>query len=82
MRAEETYGWLLREMLVEGGRLRRFARTPTRRAKRACKLVWTAEEIAEALGPANAAFMAAYDVRREGNWEGRNVLRPARRTWR
>ena len=37
--------------------------------------VWTAEEIDAALGAAARRFKAAYDVRPEGNWEGRNVLR-------
>ena len=37
--------------------------------------VWDADEIDAVLGADSAAFKAAYDVRRGGNWEGRNVLR-------
>jgi hypothetical protein len=74
MRAEETYGWLMREMLVEGGAFA-ASQDADQEGEEGSFFVWTAEEVKEALGPASAAFMAAYDVRRDGNWEGRNVLR-------
>src|SRR6185437_13605583 len=37
--------------------------------------VWREDEIDAALGEYAPAFKAAYDVTREGNWEGRTVLR-------
>ena len=36
---------------------------------------WTAAEVDEVLGPGAPLFRAAYDVRPEGNWEGRTILR-------
>ncbi len=72
-RARETFGWLMREMRADvafaasqdadsEGEEGRFA-------------VWSADEIDAVLGEDAAAFEAAYDVRKGGNWEGRNVLR-------
>ncbi len=76
-RAEETFGWLMREMRV--GDKRRFAFAASQDADQAggegSYYTWTAEEIDAALGADSAAFKAAYDVRPEGNWEDRNVLR-------
>ena len=76
-RAEETFGWLMREMRV--GDAERFAFAASLDADQAGEegsfYTWTAEEIDAALGAESAAFKAAYDVRPEGNWEHRNVLR-------
>jgi len=76
-RAEETFGWLMREMRVGDGE--RFAFAASQDADQAGEegsfYTWTAEEIDAALGAESAAFKAAYDVRPEGNWEHRNVLR-------
>jgi uncharacterized protein YyaL (SSP411 family) len=73
-RARETFGWLMREMLVEGGGFA-ASQDADQDGEEGLFFVWTEPEIDEALGPASPAFKAAYDVRPEGNWEGRNVLR-------
>jgi uncharacterized protein YyaL (SSP411 family) len=76
-RAHETFGWLTREMLVAGAAFA-ASQDADQDGEEGLFFVWTAEEIDEALGPDSAAFKAAYDVRPEGNWEGRNVLRRRR----
>jgi uncharacterized protein len=73
-RAHETFGWLTREMLVEGGGFA-ASQDADQDGEEGLFFVWTADEIDAALGPESAVFKAAYDVRPEGNWEGRNVLR-------
>ena len=76
-RAEETFGWLMREMRVGGDE--RFAFAASQDADQAGEegsyYTWKAAEIDAALGADAAVFAAAYDVRPEGNWEDRNVLR-------
>jgi uncharacterized protein YyaL (SSP411 family) len=76
-RAEETFGWLMREMRVGGDE--RFAFAASQDADQAGEegsyYTWTAPEVDAALGADAAAFKAAYDVRPGGNWEDRNVLR-------
>ncbi|HLW91285.1 MAG TPA: thioredoxin domain-containing protein [Roseiarcus sp.] len=76
-RADETFAWLMREMRV--GEAQSFAFAASQDADQAGEegsfYAWTAPEIDAALGPESAAFKAAYDVRPEGNWERRNVLR-------
>jgi uncharacterized protein YyaL (SSP411 family) len=73
-RADETFGWLTREMLVEGGGFA-ASQDADQDGEEGLFFVWTADGIDAALGPASAAFKAAYDVQPHGNWEGRNVLR-------
>ena len=73
-RARETFGWLTREMLVEGAAFA-ASQDADQDGEEGLFFVWTADEIDHALGPDSPAFKAAYDVRPEGNWEGRNVLR-------
>jgi uncharacterized protein YyaL (SSP411 family) len=73
-RAQETFGWLTREMLVEGGGFA-ASQDADQDGEEGLFFVWTADEIDAALGPESVAFKTAYDVRPEGNWEDRNVLR-------
>jgi uncharacterized protein YyaL (SSP411 family) len=73
-RARETFGWLTREMLVEGAAFA-ASQDADQDGEEGLFFVWSEQEIDEALGSASPAFKAAYDVRPEGNWEGRNVLR-------
>jgi uncharacterized protein YyaL (SSP411 family) len=73
-RACETFGWLMREMRVEGGGFA-ASQDADQDGEEGLFFVWTAEEIDAALGAQSAAFNAAYDVTPGGNWEGRNVLR-------
>jgi uncharacterized protein len=73
-RARDTIGWLMREMLVEGAAFA-ASQDADQDGEEGLFFVWSADEIDAALGDQSAAFKAAYDVRPEGNWEGRNVLR-------
>ncbi len=72
-RAEETVGWLLREMVAEGGG---FAATQDAdsEGEEGKFFVWSAAEIDALLGAEAELFKAAYHVSAEGNWEGRNIL--------
>jgi hypothetical protein len=72
-RAHETVGWLMREMRVGDA----FAASldADQDGEEGLFYVWSQDEVDAVLGDAAAAFRAAYDVTREGNWEGRTVLR-------
>ncbi len=72
-RVRETVGWLLREMIAEGGG---FAATldADSEGEEGRFYVWTAEEIDRRLGPDAAAFKSAYGVTPQGNWEGKTIL--------
>ena len=72
-RARETVEWLNREMRVGDA----FAASldADQDGEEGLFYVWGEEEIDAALGDAAAPFKAAYDVKRQGNWEGRTVLR-------
>ena len=72
-RARETVGWLMREMRAGGA----FAASldADQDGEEGAFYVWTEKEVDDALGPAAAAFKAAYDVTPGGNWEGHTVLR-------
>ena len=71
-RAEETVGWLRREMLVDGA----FASSldADSEGEEGRFYVWDAQEIDRLLGGDAPAFRLAYGVTEAGNWEGRNVL--------
>ena len=71
-RAEETVGWLEREMLVDGA----FASAldADSEGEEGRYYVWDAGEIDALLGTDATAFRLAYGVTDAGNWEGRNVL--------
>jgi uncharacterized protein YyaL (SSP411 family) len=73
-RARETVDWLMREMLV-GNAAFAASQDADQDGEEGLFFVWAEQEIDAALGAASPAFKAAYDVRPEGNWEGRNVLR-------
>jgi len=72
-RARETFAWLIREMRVGDA----FAASldADSEGEEGTFYVWSEAEIKDRLGAAAPAFVAAYDVRAGGNWEGRNVLR-------
>ena len=72
-RIRETVGWILREMIADGGG---FAATLDADSEgvEGKFYVWTADEIDAALGPDAALFKAAYDVTPDGNWEGNAIL--------
>ena len=71
-RADETVGWLEREMLVEGA----FASSldADSEGEEGKYYVWDAAEIDQLLGPEAASFRLTYGVTDRGNWEGRTVL--------
>jgi uncharacterized protein len=72
-RACETFAWLMREM--RAGDAFAASLDADSEGEEGRFYVWTGDEIDAVLGPDAAEFAAAYDVRRGGNWEGRNVLR-------
>jgi uncharacterized protein YyaL (SSP411 family) len=71
-RVEETIQWLMREMVVEGG----FAGTLDADSEgvEGKFYVWTEAEIDAALGEDADLFKQAYDVTKDGNWEGNTIL--------
>ncbi len=71
-RAQETVGWLEREMMIEDA----FASSldADSEGEEGKYYVWDAAEIDRLLGPAAAKFRLAYGVTERGNWEGRTVL--------
>jgi len=73
-RIEETVGWLLDEMRLEGGAFAASLDADSEGVEGKF-YVWTAEEIADVLGEDDAALFArAYDVSPHGNWEGATIL--------
>lgn len=76
-RIAETVGWLLREMIADGGA---FAATQDAdsEGEEGKFYVWDRDEIAEILGPYTGEFCAAYDVTEDGNWEHKTILRRSR----
>ncbi|QKP76270.1 thioredoxin domain-containing protein [Methyloligella sp. GL2] len=73
-RAEETVGWLLREMTVEGGGFASSLDADSE-GEEGKFYVWSKAEIEAALGAEDAAiFAAVYDVSEEGNFEGKCIL--------
>src|SRR5208283_3388355 len=81
-RAEETVGWLLRDMRATKGAKAAFASSEDAdsEGEEGRFYVWTADEVDAALSEAGlgavaAAFKRAYDVTPGGNWDERIILR-------
>jgi uncharacterized protein YyaL (SSP411 family) len=73
-RMDETVGWLLREMVADGGAFAASLDADSE-GEEGKFYLWSRAEIADVLGETDAAvFAAAYDVTEVGNWEGRNIL--------
>ncbi len=73
-RIEETVGWLLREMMVEGGGFASSLDADSE-GEEGKFYVWALAEIEEVLGAADASvFPEIYDVTAGGNFEGHNIL--------
>lgn len=72
-RCRETVGWLLREMIADGGG---FASTldADSEGEEGRFYVWTEAEVDRLLGADAALFKRVYDVSAGGNWEHRNIL--------
>jgi uncharacterized protein len=74
VRIAETVAWLEREMIAEGGGFAASLDADSE-GEEGKFYVWSKAEIAEVLGPVDAAvFCQAYDVVDEGNWEGHTIL--------
>jgi uncharacterized protein len=74
MRVDETVGWLLREMVAEGGGFAASLDADSE-GEEGKFYVWSQAEIVAVLGPADAEpFAEVYDVTANGNWEGRTIL--------
>ncbi len=76
-RVRETVGWVLREMIAEGGG---FAATldADSEGEEGRFYVWSAAEIDALLGSHAPLFREAYEVTASGNWEGRTILNRSR----
>jgi hypothetical protein len=72
-RIEETVAWALREMLVEGGAFASSIDADSE-GEEGKFYVWTEAEVDEVLGKDATLFKQVYDVRPEGNWEGKTIL--------
>ena len=78
-RAEETVDWLLREMIAQeadGTPTGAFAATldADSEGEEGRFYTWTEAEIDAVLGSDSPLFKDVYDVRPEGNWEGKTIL--------
>jgi len=72
-RASETVRWLEREMIVEGGGFASSLDADSE-GEEGKFYVWSLAEIESVLGIDDAAFFAqAYDITRDGNFEGHNI---------
>ena len=77
-RAEETVGWMMRDMTAErvDGRAAFAASEDADSEGEEGKFyVWSEAEVDGLLGAEAAAFKRAYDVTPDGNWEGHTILR-------
>ena len=73
-RAQETVGWLTREMTTPEGAFCASLDADSE-GEEGRFYVWSRDEIVNALGEENAApLMQHYDVTEEGNFEGHNIL--------
>ncbi len=72
-RVRETVAWVLREMVAEGGAFA-AALDADSEGEEGRFYVWSQGQIEDLLGDGAGAFMAAYNVRAGGNWEGKTIL--------
>src|SRR5689334_9568970 len=73
-RIDETVGWVLREMIAEGGGFAASLDADSE-GEEGKFYVWTAQEIEAVLGEADArVFADAYEVTAAGNWEAHTIL--------
>jgi len=83
LRAEETVGWLEREMLTEGGAFAASLDADSE-GHEGRFYVWTLKQVLDALGAQDAEFFARhYDIAPFGNWEGVSIpnrLKPMERS--
>jgi uncharacterized protein YyaL (SSP411 family) len=72
-RIEETVGWVLREMVTEGGGFASSLDADTE-GEEGKFYTWSEAEIDTVLGKDAPLFKQVYDIRGPGNWEGKNIL--------
>ncbi|AHJ64371.1 Thymidylate kinase [Granulibacter bethesdensis CGDNIH4] len=75
---EETVGWLIRDMSVPvegGGTAFAASEDADSEGEEGRFYIWHEDEIDALLGEAANGFKQAFDVTREGNWEGHTILR-------
>ena len=73
-RVEETIGWLLREMVTEGGAFAASLDADSE-GEEGKFYVWSADEIRDVLGTDDFDLLAQiYDVTADGNFEGQTIL--------
>ncbi|MDA8230187.1 MAG: thioredoxin domain-containing protein [Magnetospirillum sp.] len=74
LRVNETAEWVLREMVAEGGAFAASLDADSE-GEEGRFYTWSADAVARLLPPETApVFARAYDVRPQGNWEGRTIL--------
>jgi uncharacterized protein YyaL (SSP411 family) len=73
MRIDETVGWLLREMVAQGGGFAASLDADSE-GEEGKFYLWSRAEIVEVLGADADLFAEVYDVTAGGNWEGRTIL--------
>ena len=74
LRIEETIGWLMREMTVDGGGFASSLDADSE-GEEGKFFVWSLAEIEDALGPEDAKLFAEiYGATAGGNFEGHNIL--------
>ena len=72
-RIEETVGWVLREMVTEGGGFASSLDADTE-GEEGKFYTWSEAEIDTVLGKDAPLFKQVYDIRGPGNWEGKNIV--------
>ncbi|MBU6155515.1 MAG: thioredoxin domain-containing protein [Alphaproteobacteria bacterium] len=72
-RIEETVTWVLRDMVVEGGGFASSLDADID-GKEGAYYTWTEAEVDAALGKDAPLFKQVFDIRPEGNWDGRNIV--------
>ncbi len=74
--AEDTLDYVARELALPDGPFAASQDADTQGVEGAT-YVWTAAEVERQLGPEAQLFLAAYDIRPGGNWEGHTILHRA-----
>ena len=72
-RIEDTVGWVLREMVTEGGGFASSLDADTE-GEEGKFYTWSEAEIDTVLGKDAPLFKQVYDIRAPGNWEGKNIV--------
>lgn len=72
-RIEETVGWVLREMVTDGGGFASSLDADTE-GEEGKFYTWSEAEIDTVLGKDAPLFKQVYDIRGPGNWEGKNII--------